>query len=48
MSTSMTMSRFEEEIRETQEWMSSPRFADTERLYSAREVVAQRGTIEQD
>jgi isocitrate lyase len=41
------MNRFEEEVRETQEWMSSPRFADTERLYSAREVVAQRGTIEQ-
>jgi isocitrate lyase len=48
MSTSTTMSRFEEEVRDTQKWMSSPRFGDTERLYSAREVVAQRGTIEQD
>ena len=48
MTTSATMTRFEEEVRETQEWLESPRFGDTERLYSAREVVAQRGTIDQD
>ncbi|NNL70992.1 MAG: isocitrate lyase family protein, partial [Acidimicrobiia bacterium] len=48
MSTQEIMSRLEAEVDETREWMSSARFADTERLYSAREVVQQRGTIDQD
>jgi isocitrate lyase len=48
MVTDMKTTRFEDEVRETAEWMSSERFAGTERLYSAREVVQQRGTIEQD
>jgi isocitrate lyase len=38
----------EREIRETQEWFDSPRFAGITRLYTAREVVEQRGTIRQD
>ncbi|MBT8247076.1 MAG: isocitrate lyase family protein, partial [Acidimicrobiia bacterium] len=48
MSTQEIMSGLEAEVDETREWMSSARFADTERLYSAREVVQQRGTIDQD
>jgi isocitrate lyase len=42
------MDRFEQEVRETAEWMQSPRFAAATRLYSPRQVVEQRGTIEQD
>jgi isocitrate lyase len=36
------------EIRETQKWLNSPRFAGIVRLYTAREVVEQRGTIRND
>ena len=39
------MTSFEAEIRETAGWMSSPRFQAITRLYSARQVVEQRGTI---
>lgn len=39
---------FDEEVRETQAWFDSPRFEGITRLYSARQVVAQRGTIAQD
>jgi isocitrate lyase len=39
---------FEREIRETREWFDSPRFAGITRLYTAREVVEQRGTIRND
>jgi isocitrate lyase len=39
---------FDDEVRETREWFDSPRFAGITRLYSARQVVAQRGTIAQD
>ena len=42
------MSSFESEISETAKWFDSPRFADTIRLYSARQVVEQRGTIPAD
>ena len=41
-------SPFDEEVRETQAWFESPRFAGSTRLYSARQVVAPRGTIPQD
>ncbi|HEY4002010.1 MAG TPA: isocitrate lyase family protein, partial [Candidatus Xenobia bacterium] len=34
--------------QETREWFSSPRFKGIKRLYSARQVVEQRGTIRQD
>jgi isocitrate lyase len=42
------MDTFEKEAAETGEWMSSPRFDGTTRLYSARQVVEQRGTIRDD
>src|SRR5262249_37709969 len=42
------MSSFESEIGETATWFASPRFEDIMRLYSARQVVEQRGTIPTD
>ena len=39
---------FDTEVRSTQAWMASPRFAGLTRLYSARQVVEQRGAIAQD
>ena len=42
------MDGFEKEVAETTEWLSSPRFQGLPRLYSARQVVEQRGTIQQD
>jgi isocitrate lyase len=41
-------SPFQSEVRQTQEWFDSPRFAGITRLYTAREVVEQRGTIRND
>jgi isocitrate lyase len=41
-------SSIEPEIGETAAWLASPRFEDTTRLYSARHVVEQRGTIATD
>lgn len=42
------MRSFQQEINETQEWFDSPRFAGVVRLYTARQVVEQRGTIGHD
>jgi isocitrate lyase len=42
------MSSFESEIAETARWFDSPRFAGITRLYSARQVVEQRGDIQPD
>ena len=39
------MSSFEQQIEDTKRWMSSPRFKRITRLFSARQVAAQRGTI---
>lgn len=39
---------FDQEVRDTQEWFDSPRFEGIVRLYSARQVVEQRGTIRND
>jgi len=39
---------FEAEVAGTRRWMEGARFVDTTRLYSARQVVEQRGTIETD
>jgi isocitrate lyase len=39
------MKNFDEQVRETQEWQSGSRFERITRLYSARQVVEQRGTI---
>ena len=40
--------RFDAEVDSTRGWMASPRFAGLRRLYSARQVVQQRGSIGQD
>ncbi len=42
------MNSFEDSIGEIQQFMDSDRFADTTRLYSARQVAEQRGTIPAD
>jgi isocitrate lyase len=42
------MSSFESEIGETSRWLASARFDGITRLYSARQVVEQRGTISPD
>ena len=42
------MRSFEQQINETQKWFDSPRFAGIVRLYNARQVVEQRGTIGHD
>ncbi|MCB9377368.1 MAG: isocitrate lyase family protein [Holophagales bacterium] len=42
------MNPFDQEVRETQEWFDSPRFEGIVRLYSARQVAEQRGTIRAD
>ena len=42
------MTTFDDEVAATQEWFESPRFAGITRLYSARQVVEQRGTIPHD
>lgn len=39
------MSSFESQVTEAQKWMSSPRFKEITRLYSAPQVVQQRGSI---
>ncbi len=38
----------EKEVKETKEWFSSPRFKAITRLYSPRQVVEQRGSIQKD
>jgi isocitrate lyase len=42
------MTSFDSEIAETARWFASPRFEGITRLYSARQVVEQRGTIPTD
>ncbi len=42
------MEAFENELHETKEWFSTPRFKEIIRLYSARQVVEQRGTIQRE
>jgi len=42
------MDSFESEVSETARWFASPRFEGITRLYSARQVVEQRGTISTD
>ncbi|MGD9646537.1 MAG: isocitrate lyase/phosphoenolpyruvate mutase family protein, partial [Pirellulales bacterium] len=39
------MSSFDDQVAATQEYLASPRFAGVKRLYSARQVVEQRGSI---
>src|ERR1700724_4837564 len=42
------MRSFDKETAATQRWFDSPRFAGIVRLYTARQVVEQRGTIASD
>jgi isocitrate lyase len=42
------MKSIQQEIIETQKWFDSPRYAGILRLYTARQVVEQRGTIDND
>jgi len=42
------MGPFEDEIAEAATWFASPRFEEITRLYTPRQVVAQRGTFERD
>jgi isocitrate lyase len=42
------MRTLEQQIANAEEWMNSPRFAGITRLYSPRQVAAQRGSIELD
>jgi isocitrate lyase len=39
------MATFEQDVSEMRRWFDAPRFAGIRRLYSAREVVEQRGTM---
>ena len=39
---------FDRDVEQTKRWMEGPRFSGMRRLYSARQVVEQRGTIAQD
>src|SRR4051812_12853662 len=48
MPTQMLMTSFDQQVAETERWFESPRFERITRLYSARRVVAQRGTIATD
>ena len=43
-----TVQDFEQDVAATQEYFDSPRFAGITRLYSARQVAEQRGTIPSD
>ena len=42
------MNKFEQDIIEAKEWFSNPRFKGITRLYTPRQVVFQRGTINHD
>ncbi len=42
------LQEFDDQVIETERWFSSPRFQEITRLYSARQVVEQRGTIQND
>ena len=44
----LKMSTFEKEIQKMQQWMAGERFRAVTRLYSARQVVEQQGTIYND
>ncbi len=44
----LTMSSFEERVREVKDWFDGSRFKGIIRLYSPRQVVEQRGTITTD
>jgi isocitrate lyase len=37
--------KFDEQVKATEKWFSSPRFAETKRPYAAASVVEKRGTL---
>jgi isocitrate lyase len=39
------MNSFDSEVEQTARWLAGPRFGGITRLYSARQVAEQRGTI---
>ena len=39
------MPTFDQDVSEMRRWVAGPRFAGIKRLYSAREVAEQRGTV---
>ena len=43
-----TMTTFDQQVEALQQWFDSPRFSGVLRLYSARQVAAQRGGIAVD
>ncbi|MBZ0268070.1 isocitrate lyase, partial [bacterium] len=43
-----TSTSFDELVQRTREWFDSPRFEGITRLYSARAIAEQRGTIPAD
>ncbi len=46
--TASAVGSWGDEVRSTQTWMGSPRFEEITRLYSAQQVVEQRGAIQPD
>ena len=42
------MGAFDDEVRETRQYMDGGRFKEITRLYTARQVVEQRGVVETD
>jgi isocitrate lyase len=42
------MATFDDDLRQAEQWFQSPRFKGISRLYSARQVVEQRGTLPAD
>ncbi len=42
------MDSFEDEVAATRRWMDSDRFAEVTRLYTARQIVEQRGQVQTD
>jgi isocitrate lyase len=46
--TEKKMEQFKQDLDATQSWFDDPRFAETRRLYTAEQVVEQRGTIPVD
>jgi len=48
LAETLGMTPLEAEIAETQRWFETPRFHGITRLYAARQIAEQRGTIARD
>jgi isocitrate lyase len=42
------MSSFDQQVAAAREWIASPRFAGLKRLFSARDIAEQQGSIRPD